>query len=229
MNIRILGAHNSESDKTKLTSLLIDNRLVIDAGGLTSSLSLESQWSVEAVLLTHRHYDHIRDILALAMNFYLAGHQLNIYAPHSVCEDISEYFFDGEIYPRFMELPEERPTVNITSMEDYEVYRVGSYDIRPVPVHHCVPSVGYQITTEDGKTLFFTGDTGPDLADCWKATAPQLLVAECTVTDEYLEFCKKNGHLSPELLKQELISFREINGYIPQVVTVHMSPRSKTA
>ncbi|GAG64553.1 unnamed protein product, partial [marine sediment metagenome] len=29
---------------------------------------------------------------------------------------------------------------------------------------------------------------------------------------------------APSLLKQELTSFRELNGYLPQVVVVHMSP-----
>jgi len=43
MELTILGAHNCESDKMKLTSLLIDRVIAIDAGGLTSSLSIEEQ------------------------------------------------------------------------------------------------------------------------------------------------------------------------------------------
>ena len=69
MKIHILGAHNCESKDTKLTSLVIDGRLVLDAGGLTSGLSLSDQEQLKAVLLTHQHYDHVRDIMALAMNF----------------------------------------------------------------------------------------------------------------------------------------------------------------
>ena len=29
---------------------------------------------------------------------------------------------------------------------------------------------------------------------------------------------------SPSLLKEELISFQRVNGYLPQVITVHMDP-----
>jgi len=65
MNIQLLGVHNCESQNTKLTSLLIDDILVVDAGGLTSSLSFEAQRKLKAILLTHQHYDHIKDVPAI--------------------------------------------------------------------------------------------------------------------------------------------------------------------
>ena len=43
--------------------------------------------------------------------------------------------------------------------------------------------------------------------------------------NRYEEFAKESGHLTPSLLKQELISFRELKGYLPPVVVVHMTPR----
>ena len=36
------------------------------------------------------------------------------------------------------------------------------------------------------------------------------------------------GHLTPELLKQELVTFRELKGYLPEVVAVHMNPAFET-
>ena len=62
MNIRFLGAHNSESKDVRPACLLIDNILAIDAGGLTSSLTFSEQLAIEALLVTHHHYDHIKDI-----------------------------------------------------------------------------------------------------------------------------------------------------------------------
>jgi len=32
------------------------------------------------------------------------------------------------------------------------------------------------------------------------------------------------GHLTPSLLNHQLITFREINGYLPQIIVVHMDP-----
>ena len=43
MKIEFLGAHTTETRSTRLSSLLIDDVLALDAGGLTSSLSLAEQ------------------------------------------------------------------------------------------------------------------------------------------------------------------------------------------
>ncbi len=51
-----------------------------------------------------------------------------------------------------------------------------------------------------------------------------MLIIETTASDKYREEAAKGGHLSPSLLKEELISFRELKGYLPRVVAVHMSP-----
>ena len=89
MDIHILGAHNCESQKSRLISLLIDEVLAIDAGSLTSNLSFEAQQKLKAVLLTHQHYDHVRDIPALGMNFYLEKATINVYATQPVYDALS--------------------------------------------------------------------------------------------------------------------------------------------
>ena len=33
-----------------------------------------------------------------------------------------------------------------------------------------------------------------------------------------------SSHLTPRHLKEELVTFEEVKGYLPQVVTIHMSP-----
>ncbi|MFC2021474.1 MBL fold metallo-hydrolase [Chloroflexota bacterium] len=224
MNIKLLGAHNSESLDTRLSGLLIDDILVLDAGGLTSSLSQAAQKNLKAVLLTHRHYDHIRDVPALAMNFYLSGKTFHIYTTSSVLDILTNRLFDGAIYSKFLERPAENPTVRVTVVEPYKTELIEGYTVLPVSVNHSVPSVGYQVTSPDGKVLFYTGDTGPGLNDCWEQVSPQLLITELTASNRFDEFGRESLHLTPNLLKQELISFREIKGYLPRVVTVHMSP-----
>jgi len=223
MDIRILGAHNCESDSARLSSLLIDDRLVLDAGGLTSGLSIPAQLDIKALLLTHQHYDHIRDVLAMAMNFYLNNAVLNIYSTKSVLDTLV-YLFDGKIYPDFLKMPEDEPTINFTLIEPYGNLRIDAFDVLAVPVNHSVPSVGYQVTSPDSKAMFFTGDAGPGLGACWQQVSPQLIVIECTASNRFAEFAGKAGHFTPELIKDELVSFKETKGYLPRVVTVHMSP-----
>jgi len=224
MDIQILGAHNCESHQLRLTSLLIDGVLAIDAGSLTSTLSLEAQQKLKAILLTHQHYDHIRDIPTISMNYYLAEATINVYALQSVYDTITTHLLNGELYPKFLEKPADKASINLIIIEPGKSVVVAGYNILAVPVKHSVPTVGYQATSLDGKAVFYTGDTGPGLTECWKLISPQLLIVEVTASDRVKEEISNGGHLTPTLLKQELIAFRELKGYIPQVVTVHMSP-----
>ena len=91
---------------------------------------------------------------------------------------------------------------------------------------HSVPSVGYQITSPEGKSFFYTGDTGNGLEDIWQHISPDLLIVEVTAADEYINSAKEVSHLTPALLKEEMTSFRKIKGYLPKIITVHMFPQS---
>ena len=84
-------------------------------------------------------------------------------------------------------------------------------------------TLGYQITSIDGKTLFYTGDTGPGL-ECWQQVSPQLLVIGVIGSNRYEAFAREKGHLTPCLLEQELTNFRKLKDYLPQVVLVHLYP-----
>ncbi len=224
MNIQLLGVHNCESQNTKLTSLLIDDILVIDAGGLTSSLSFPAQQKLKAILLTHQHYDHIRDVPAIVFNFAMANAAIDIYSILPVYETLTTHLLNGKVYPKFLEWPPENPRSRFTVIEAYETKQIEGYSVLPIPVKHSVPTVGYQITSPDGKVLCYTGDTGPGLADCWEHVSPQLLIIEASAPDRFVELYQRRGHLTPTLLKQELASFRELKGYLPQVVVVHINP-----
>lgn len=225
MNIKVLGAHNCESQDSKFICLLIDDILAIDAGGLTVSLSFPAQQRLKAILLTHQHYDHIKDIPALAMNLFLQGTSINIYSIQPVYDALSTHLLNRKLYPNFLEQPQKESTITFTIIEPLKTKQVEGYSILAIPVNHSVPTVGYQVTSSDGKVAFYTGDTGPGLTDCWQSVSPQLLITEVTAPNSYEEFAKESGHLTPSLLKQELVSFREIKGYLPQVVVVHMNPK----
>lgn len=227
MNIQVLGAHNCESQNSKLVTLLIDNVLAIDAGGLTSSLSFEAQQKIKAILLTHQHYDHIRDVPALAMNALLYETTINIYSTQAVYDALATHLLNGKLYPYFLEKPQGNPTIKFTVIEPNKSEQIEGYGILAVPVTHSVPTVGYQITSPDGKIIFYTGDTGPGLADCWQYVSPHLLIIEVTAPNRYEEFCRRSLHLTPSLLKQELNCFQKLKGYLPQVVVIHMIPRQE--
>jgi ribonuclease BN (tRNA processing enzyme) len=224
MKIQILGAHNIESENSRLVSLLIDEVLAVEASALTSSLSFTAQQKLKAVLLTHQHYDHNRDIPALGMNFLLHKNTIDVYCTQVVYEALAAHLLNEVLYPNFTEKPEQKPAIRFKTIEPAKIEKIHGYSVLPVTVNHNVATVGYQITAADGKTVFFTSDTGPGLADCWRQVSPELLITEVTMPDSFEEFAHQAGHLTPGLLRQELESFRDIKGYLPQVILVHMNP-----
>ncbi len=224
MLIQILGAHNLESRDTKYVSLLIDGVLAIEAGALTSSLSQRAQQKLKAVLITHQHYDHIRDIPALGMNFWLHRNHLEICTTQPVYDALATHLMNEKLYPDFAERPPEKPTFRFRVIKPSTTEQIDGYSVLAVPMNHSVPAVGYQVTSADGKAMFYTSDTGPGLADCWRQVTPQLIITELTAPNKYKEFAHSSGHLTPALLQLELENFRKLKGYLPQVVLVHMNP-----
>lgn len=224
MRIKLLGAHNLEFKNTRLVSILIDDILAIDAGALASELSLTEQENLEAVMLSHYHYDHIRDIPTLSINFFGDRKTLNVYSTQAVHDALADHLLNDTIYPNFLERPPEKPTVKFNVIEPDKPESIAGYEVLPVTVTHAVPTVGFQITSADGKKIFYTSDTGPGLAECWRKVTPELLITEVTSTNKYDEFARQSGHLTSKLLQNELESFRELKGYLPRIVLVHMTP-----
>jgi len=224
VEIQILGAHQLELKGTRLTSLLIDGILVVDAGGLTSALSLTEQKKIKAVLLTHHHFDHTRDLVTLAANaaYYWQG-QLKVYALSYTLDVVTNCLLDGKIYSNFLEYPsKEKPTLTLEAIEPHNRKTIAGYGVLALPVKHSVPTIGYQITSSDGKSLFYTGDTTVGISDCWQHISPQLLIAEVIGPNKYGDWLKKAGHLSAELLKEELTQFRQLKGYLPRIIIIHI-------
>jgi ribonuclease BN (tRNA processing enzyme) len=224
MKIQILGAHNIQSEATRCVSFLIDDVLAVDAGTLATSLSFAAQQKLRALLITHQHYDHARDIPALGMNFLLHQSSLDVYTTPAAFEALHEHLLNDVLYPDFTARPEQQPALRFRMVEPGREEEVAGYRVLPVTVDHAVPAVGYQVTSPDGKKVFYTSDTGPGLAECWRQVRPDLLISELTALNKYADFARESGHLTASLLQEELESFIEINGYLPQVVTVHMNP-----
>ena len=224
MKIRILGAHNIETNDTSFNSILIDDVLAVDAGALTANLTLNKQQDLKAILITHQHYDHIKDIPLLGMNFYLCKKTIELYTTKHVYEALAKQLFVDTLYPDFTKRPPEKPALHFNIVEPGKSEQIAGYSVLPIKVNHTVPTVGYQITSSDGKKIFITSDTGPGLEDCWQQVSPKLLVIETTTLNRDEDFALKAGHLTPALLQKELESFRKIKGYLPQVVLVHMNP-----
>jgi ribonuclease BN (tRNA processing enzyme) len=225
LEVRILGAHSSEAKGARMTSILIDGIIALDAGGLTASLTLAEQQRIRAVLLTHHHFDHSRDLVTLAANGAFFEQPLEVFALAQTYQILKDCLLDGKIYTDFSKWPsKEKPFLVQKTIEPLKQQHIYGYNVLPVPVQHEVPALGFQVGNRDMQSVFYTGDTGPGIANCWQYISPKLLIIEVSGPNKSTDLFKQIGHLSPVLLKEVLIEFRRIRGYLPRVVAIHIPP-----
>jgi Cft2 family RNA processing exonuclease len=224
MRIRFLGTHNAESKNTRLVSFLIDDVLAVDAGSLVSELTFPEQRKVKAILLSHGHYDHIRAVPAFAFNN--SDRTTEVIATPKTLEILSSHLIDGVVYPEFTSDASflQKAIIKLAPLEPFKPQNIEGYQVMAVPVRHPLDAVGFEITSGDGKTLFYTGDTGPDLSSVWDNISPQLIIADVTWSNSLGTAARDAGHLCPKMLEKELAEFRRLKGYFPRVVIIHLSP-----
>ena len=225
MLIRFLGCHNTETATTRLSSLLVDNVLALDAGAITSMLTSEEQSQIRAVLITHRHYDHIRDLPTLALGGYGTGVTLPIFSTQETLDSLRLHFLDGSLYPNFTQMPTpEEPRLRLMPLEPWREQEVCGLKVTPIPVVHAVSAVGYYVKSTQGSSFFYTGDTnGEGLAGIWEAMNPGLVIVEVTFPDSQEPLAHLTHHMTPSLLERELQKLRKAGRNIPRLIVVHMN------
>ncbi|MBT4511746.1 MAG: MBL fold metallo-hydrolase [Chloroflexi bacterium] len=224
MRIKFLGTHNAESRSTRLVSFVIDEQLAIEAGSLTSELTFAEQTKIKWILISHGHYDHITTIPTLAFNNI--KHLTRIYSTPGTLEVISG-LIDGVVYPEFTSEDSYlgKATIELIPIEPYVTQLINGYEITAIPVNHPLHAVGFEIVSAEGSRLFYSGDTGCGLNKVWERVSPQILIIDVTFPNRFRNIAEDADHLCPEMLMEELISFKRIKGYFPKVITIHMSPQ----
>ena len=121
-------------------------KLVLDfgTGALTRLSAEEDVSSVDAIILSHTHFDHVSDMLPLTYLMEQRPGKLRVYMPET----------KDNWYLKIL---------NKTCFEAYEVNAGDKTEINGAvveffPARHTVPTLGVRIT-DSGKSLYCTGDT----------------------------------------------------------------------
>lgn len=225
MHLHVLGSHNSESKTTIMESHVIDGVIALDAGSLTRGLSFDEIRNLRAILFTHRHYDHVRDLYGFAQIMRDEGVTVDVYAIEDTAEFIKARVIDGKYNRDYFSVPNfDNPVLKLHIVEPFVEFDVlDKYKAIAIPVPHAVPAVGYQIDSGSTK-LFYTGDTGKGLADMWEHVSPDVLLSEVTYGNDSAAHADEVGHLTPDYLKMVLERFRDVHGFLPKVITSHFNP-----
>jgi cAMP phosphodiesterase len=225
VELSVLGCHGGESPRHKTTCFLIDGRLAIDAGAITSGLSLEKQREIDWILITHAHLDHVKDLATLADNVFGRRRKpVKVYCTRGTFKTLRTHFFNDRLWPDFTALPNtRRPTMQLVEMPFDEPTRVGPYTVTAIPVAHPIESVGFLVRSRTG-TLAISGDTGPT-DRFWKAVnaAKELstLLVEVSFPNSMQRLADVSMHLTPRALATELDKL-ERDGF--PILLYHLKP-----
>ena len=230
MKIRVLGAHNLETSHTKHTCFLVDDSLAIDAGSLMTSLTSDEKNRLRAILLTHRHFDHVRDLPSLGLQAMDNGVTIDVYGLPDTLDAVSTHLMDGLLYPNFTVRPTpECPKYRLHAISPGQAFNLLGLQVLPLSVPHGAPSVGF-VVRKGSATAAFTGDTGGGLQPFLANTPPpQLLFVEVTFSNNGHARARASRHLTPSLLQDELESARHQRLPLPPIVAVHRDPRHEQA
>lgn len=225
MKLKVLGPHGGELPGCKSTCFLVDDRLALDAGSLTSMLELNELSKVDDILLTHSHFDHIKDLPM--MSDVVVGRREKPVVIHSnagCIKTLQENIFDNELWPDFTKIPSAKnPVFKLRSFKAGAKVKVGGYDVKSVLVSHPVESCGYVISDGDS-TMAISGDTGPT-EQLWKVLNKtkglKLVLVECSFPNALQSLADISGHFTPQTLERELEKFDRRGA---EVVLYHLKP-----
>ncbi len=228
MEIRVLGCHGSQLPGYGLTGFLLDSTTLLDAGAVTSVLTLEEQVRVDHILITHAHLDHIRELTSLADNLCYSkrDYPLTVVGTPQVIESLKAHIFNGAIWPDFSLIPSAaRPVIRFMTIQMGERVDLGHLNVTAIPVHHTVETVAYVVEAEtDGRptSAIFIGDTGPT-EEIWRVAGRgqniRAIFVETSLPEEMIDLAKLTGHLTPAGLAREL---KKLDAYHPQIYLYHL-------
>jgi ribonuclease BN (tRNA processing enzyme) len=227
MRVRVLGCYGGEYLHFQPISLLVDGRLLIDAGGTVSNLTVDELLEIEAVAVSHPHLDHIKDIAFLAdIVADRATRPVAVASVREVLDPIRRHLLNDVIWPDFTRIPEPgRPVLRYETLTAGVPTRLAGLLVEPIAVDHQVDGVGFLV--DDGRSaILFTGDTGPTEA-IWAAASRRAnlraVFVEASFPERLRSVARKSGHLTPRLVAAELAKLASPHCDLP-VFLYHMKP-----
>lgn len=224
MKVQVLGGHGGSAKGFATTSFLIDDKLLLDAGAVAATLSIEQQTQIEHILISHCHLDHTKDLAFLCDNcFGLRAKPFEVYTHATVKKIIKDHLLNNIIWPDFTLLPNEiNPTMRIHAVESEKTFALGEYKITPVKVNHDFDAMGFIIERGDSAVLF-TVDTGPT-ERIWEIGSKiknlKAIFTEVSFPNELQAVADVSSHHTPMTITHELL---KMPPDIPIILT-HLKP-----
>jgi 3',5'-cyclic-nucleotide phosphodiesterase len=212
MDLRIIGCHGGETPRHRTSSFVLDDRLAIDAGALTSGMELKAQCALEAVLVSHAHLDHIRDLATIADN--RAQNQckpLIIAGTKETIKLLQKHFFNGKLWPDFTKIPSAaKPTITYLVLKPEVKTKIAGFTVRSILVSHTIECCAFIVEGKDG-AIAYSGDTGPTKR-LWEVLNEvdnlKAMLMEVSFPNTEQRVATLSGHHTPQTLGPEMKKYK---------------------
>lgn len=214
------GQFNQEQ---RLTCLLIDDRVAIDAGSIALGVTNEQRDSIRHVIVTHSHIDHMATLPIFIDDLFASLNEpVCIHTTEEIKSRLEGDVFNWQTYPRFAELGNGKTKAMAYNLiRPREEFAVEHLRFTAIPVNHTVPTVGF-IFSDGRTTVAVTSDT-TTTEEFWHAANEHeridALIIECSFPNEMEDLAVKSGHLTPAMVKRELDKFKHKEA---DILAVHL-------
>ncbi len=187
------GAHSGYLFEAGGTSLLVDC-----GPGVLGRLREREPWPhVDAIAITHFHLDHWGDLVPWVWgSFYLRANgdgpnrpRLSVYeGGRSYLENLGSRLGFPDMFERAFEISEYR---------NGEPFEAAAFELTPLRLpHYTIETYGFRIAA-DGRTVAYSGDSGPSERLAELAHEVDLFICEATLERGDLDGLPR-GHLSAD-------------------------------
>lgn len=224
MKLETLGVYGGESLGCRMTSLLVNDRIAVDAGSLAQALPIDRQSSISSILLTHSHMDHTSSLPFFVENVHaeIEG-PIDIYASEATIYSVRKHLFNNDVWPDFSRVPNNLlPAVQFHELEPEVPVVLDGVKFTPFAVDHAIPTLGF-LVEEGSAGMLWSSDTGPTHRFWELANESINLKAVCIETsfDNSMQaIADISFHLTPRTLGLEL---EKLERRLP-ILVHHMKP-----
>jgi len=155
-------------------------------GTLAQLQSVHDPFDLDALALSHLHPDHCADFSALTVlrryhpdpPYHRRPHRLPVYAPADAPARLANAYAPNE---------DERADTDLSDVYDFhpltaKPVEIGPFELSAIKVDHPTPAFGLRVS-HGGRTVAYTGDTGPCPALDELARGVDVLLSEASWTD----------------------------------------------